>query len=252
MKLQLIRNATLKLNYAGKTILVDPMFCTKETFDPFMPELDRNPTVNLKISIDEIIKDIDCVLITHSHPDHFDTVAADTLSKDIKTFGSPIDEDFIKNHNFTNVEIINKTTTWNNITITRVGAQHGSGEVLKYMVGVSGFVFQAENQPTVYLVSDSILTDEVKQTLEKFKPEIIITNSGGGLIPGFENSPVIMDEEQTISVCKLSQKSKVVAVHLESIDFCRVTRNSLREYANTNDISQEQLLIPNDGDILNL
>lgn len=251
MKLQLIRNATLKLNYAGNTILVDPMFCEKDFFNPFLEGLERNPTCDLKIPVDEIMKDIDSVLVTHSHPDHLDAIAAEKLPENIKMFGSPIDKEFINNYGFTNVEIIDGNTTWNNITISRVEAQHGSGAVLQYMVEVSGFILQAENEPTVYIVSDSILTDSVFQNIQQFKPDIIITNSGGGLIPGFENTPVIMDEEQTIEVCKLSESSKVVAVHLESIDFCRVTRQSLREYANANNISNEQLLIPNDGDTIN-
>ncbi|MDO7173722.1 MBL fold metallo-hydrolase [Mariniflexile sp. AS56] len=250
MKLQLIRNATLKLSYAGKTILVDPMFCEKDFFNPFLEGLEKNPTCDLKIPVGEIMKGIDSVLVTHSHPDHLDAIAAETLPKSIKMFGAPVDTDFIKNFGFTNVEIINENTTWNGITITRVKAQHGSGPVLQYMVDVSGFVLQADNEPTVYIVSDSILTNSVIQTIQRFKPDIIVTNSGGGIIPGYESTPVIMDEEQTIEVCNISPNSKIIAVHLECIDFCRVTRISLRNYANANGISNEQLLIPNDGEAL--
>ena len=45
MKIQLIRNATLKIRYAGKTILVDPMFAEKGPlffrihFMKFLPKL---------------------------------------------------------------------------------------------------------------------------------------------------------------------------------------------------------------------
>jgi len=46
MKIQLIRNATMKLTYAGKTILTDPMLSAKNAYDPFAG-VARNPTVEL-------------------------------------------------------------------------------------------------------------------------------------------------------------------------------------------------------------
>jgi L-ascorbate metabolism protein UlaG (beta-lactamase superfamily) len=89
--IQLIRNATLLIHYNGKKILVDPMFSSKGAFDPFAGK-ERNPAVVLPVSIDEIIKDIDAVLVTHTHPDHFDPVATEALDKSIKLFNQPEDE----------------------------------------------------------------------------------------------------------------------------------------------------------------
>jgi len=250
MKIQLIRNATLKLNYAGKTILVDPMLCAKETFKPFVKGLKRNPTVDLNIPINEVIINIDSVLVTHSHPDHFDTLSGELLPKDIKLFSTPIDLDFLIKQEFKNVEVIDDNINWENISITRIEGNHGSGPVLSYMGQVSGYILQADNEPTIYIVSDSILVPEVKKAIEKFKAEIIITNSGGGIIPGFEDYPVLMNEEQTIEILEFSPKSKVIAVHLDSIDFCKTTRNSLRNFASKNGILDSQLLIPKDGEII--
>ncbi|MGB5370491.1 MAG: MBL fold metallo-hydrolase [Flavobacteriaceae bacterium] len=250
MKIQLIRNATLKINYAGKTILVDPMLCSKEAFEPFIKGLKRNPTKDLSIPINEIISNLDCVLVTHSHPDHFDTLSGEVLPKEIKLFSTPIDFDFFLKQDFKNVEVIENKTTWENISITRIEGKHGSGPILPYMGQVSGYILQSNNEPSIYIVSDSILIDEVKRAIEIFKPEIIITNSGGGLIPRFEDYPVLMNEEQTIELIKLAPESKVISVHLECIDFCKTTRNSLKEFAFEKRILENQLLIPKDGEIL--
>ncbi len=252
MEFQLIRNATFKLKYAGKILLIDPMLCKKETFPPFSPGLKKNPTVDLTMSIKDIVNDIDAVLVTHSHPDHFDDVATETLSKQLKIFCTPTDEGFVKKKGFNNVDIVAHSVKWENITITRVEGEHGSGPVLKYMGEVSGYVLQANNEATIFIVSDSILTYQVQNAIEYFNPDIIITNSGGGIIPGFENFPVHMNEEQTIAISKLSPNSKIIATHLNAIDFCKTTRIRLRSYRNKMGISDSKLLIPEDGEHIKL
>ena len=95
MDLQLIRNATIKIKYAGKTILVDSMFSPKDTFDPFA-EISNNPTVDLTVAVDTIINNLDFVIVKHTHPDHFDSFASKILPKDIKLFCQPADKDFME------------------------------------------------------------------------------------------------------------------------------------------------------------
>jgi hypothetical protein len=93
---------------------------------------------------------------------------------------------------------------------------------------VSGFVLQAENEPTLYIVGDSIWVEEVENAITTFKPEIIVTNSGGAIIPGFENNPILMNEEQTILLADCKER-KSYRRSFGSLDHCRVTRNSLRQ-----------------------
>lgn len=250
MKFQLIRNASLKLSYAEQTILVDPMLCAKDTFPPFVEGLLPNPTVNLPMPASEVLAGVDAVLVTHSHPDHFDEASREQLPKGIKLICTLADRNYEMFEGFTNREVLEDTTTWEGISVTRIEGQHGSGPVLPYMGQTSGFVLKAENEPTVYIVSDSVWTAGVEAAIKTHQPDIIVTNSGGGILPGFEQFPVILDEAQTLTLAKAAPKAKVIAVHLESIDFCRVTRKSLREAANEQGVSATQLIIPLDGEKL--
>ena len=59
-----------------------------------------------------------------------------------------------------------------------------------------------------------------------------------------------MDGEQTIAVCRAAPDATVVAVHLEALDHCPVTRDALRSLAEKKGITHEQLRIPADGDLL--
>lgn len=252
MELQLIRNATIKLNYGGKVLLIDPMLCEKNSFPPFVKGLLPNPRVDLALSIEEVLEGVEAVLVTHSHPDHFDDKSVEELPKDIQLFYSKEDEGFDKFDTFENKKAIDNWLEWEGIKITRTEAQHGSGPVLPYMGKVSGYMIECQNEPTVYIVGDCIWYDKVADAIRAFEPEVIVTNSGGGIIPGFEKYPVMFDEEQTISLLQFAEKAKIIAVHLEAIDFCNITRDSLRAAANRNDISEQQLIIPKDGEKISL
>ncbi len=249
VKIQLIRNATMKITYGGQTILTDPMLSPKDAIRSFAG-IAKNPTVELPIAAKDIPGDVNCVIVTHTHPDHFDTAAASLIRKDMPLFCQPGDDSNLKMAGFTNVSPVEKQCVWNGITIIRTGGKHGSGKILERMGNVSGIVLQAEGEPTVYWVGDSILCDEVKKTVEKFNPDIIITHSGGAKIPGFD--PIIMDAQQTVDIANLAPKSKIVAIHMESLDHCGVTRKIMRDAADKAGITQERLIIPKDGETISL
>lgn len=244
---RLIRNATLVLEYAGKKILIDPFLSAKGAYEPFAGG-ERNPTVELPVPVEEIINKVDLVLVTHTHLDHFDPVAKEALPADIKMFYQPANEEAFKKEKFTRAEAIEEVVKWNGIQIFRTGGKHGSGEIGKKMGSVSGFVLKAENQPTVYIIGDSIWTEEVEQALIKYKPDVIVANTGGAKFPGFEDNPILMDEDQAVSLIKASGKAKIIAVHMEALDHCHTTRNSLQQKAEALNLNSDKLHIPLDGE----
>jgi hypothetical protein len=91
--------------------------------------------------------------------------------------------------------------------------------------------------------------ESVERTIEECKPDIILTHSGGAKIPGHDL--IIMDAEQTLAVCRAAAQAVVVAIHLEALDHCTVTREALRTRADDEGISPSRLLIPEDGGTLN-
>mgnify|MGYP006237409075 FL=1 len=182
VKIQLIRNATLKIEFNGKTLLIDPSLSPKNSFMSFVqPDKNLNPTVDLTIPMDDIIKDADAVLVTHTHLDHFDEGAKKHLPKETPLFGQSSDEKVFKEALFTNVMIIDSTADFGGITIHRTGGKHGPDQMLEMLGEVSGFVLEAEGSPTIYIIGDCLLDDEIKSNIEKFNPDIIVVNSGGAV-----------------------------------------------------------------------
>ena len=77
-----------------------------EGFDAGINSHIRQPRVELPFEIQQIV-DVDAVILTHFHPDHFDEYAVNVLDKEIKFFvQSKTDLDIIKSYGFKNLEVI--------------------------------------------------------------------------------------------------------------------------------------------------
>ncbi len=249
MKIHLIRSATIRLEYAGQQILIDPYLAGKHSRPSFTGR-SPNPLVELPCSPEEVIAGIDAVLVSHLHSDHFDPAAQALLQKDTHILCQPGDAAPIAGMGFMQVTPILDSLSWRGITITRTPCQHGSDAVLDDMGSASGFIYQSDNEPTVYWVGDTIFYDGVAEVITRFHPRIIITHSCGAVWG--DQVLIVMDAAQTVAVCKSAPDSIVVATHMEALDHATVTRSELRKYADSHGVSPEQLLIPIDGVTLEL
>ena len=247
MKTQLIRNATLKIEYNKHQILLDPFFSSKGSL-PAFAGIAPNPTVDLPVSKEEILDGVELILLSHLHPDHFDEPAQEALPKFLPVFCAPVDQPNIEAKGFTNVSAIKEPMEWEGITVEATFAQHGTGDWLTSMGHVTGFLLSAPNRPSLYLAGDTVLTDEVRKFIKNRKPNVIVTNSGGAHFP--DAPPIIMGIEQTLEVCTLAPKSKVIATHLEALDHCPVTRTALRSAAK--EAGHTHLIVPEDGEIVTI
>lgn len=83
-----IRNATLHIVYGGVRFLVDPMLSDRHSWPGFKGSVnseERNPLVHLPMTKEEII-DVDAVIVTHLHEDHWDEEARKVLPKTLPIF----------------------------------------------------------------------------------------------------------------------------------------------------------------------
>lgn len=244
IQIQHIRNATLKINYAGNTFLIDPMLGEKNSFMSFVEAgKNLNPIIDLPIPAEDIIAGIDAVFLTHPHMDHFDEKAQELLPKSVPFYTQPSDYDRILEGEFSNVFAIEDSIQFNEVTVYRTFGKHAvDPEMAKALGPVSGFVFQSENYPTLYIVGDCVYDKDIQAQIAQYNPDIIITNSGGAVLSG---KRILMDETETIALIKANSNAQVLACHIESLDHCLVTRKSLRSVAEENKVT---IIIPNDGE----
>ena len=245
MQLQLIRNATLRLEYARHRFIIDPYLAAKHT-RPSYTGASPNPLVDLFCSPLEVIAGIEMALISHLHSDHFDPAAKDLLPKTLPILCQPEDQAEIESMGFRSVTPVGDTVDWQGLRITRTPCQHGTGAVLGEMGHASGFVFEAENEPTVYWAGDTIWCEAVAETIHRTRPDVIITHSCGAMWG--DHVLIVMDAAQTIGVCRAAPHSTVIATHMEALDHATITRAALRKYAESQGIGPERLLIPLNGE----
>ncbi|HZM25698.1 MAG TPA: hypothetical protein VFC02_28370, partial [Anaerolineales bacterium] len=64
MRIQLIRNATLRMTYGNRVFITDPYLAPKHSQEPLVGK-SRNPIVDLTFPAKDILADIEMVLVSH-------------------------------------------------------------------------------------------------------------------------------------------------------------------------------------------
>ncbi|WP_257349727.1 MBL fold metallo-hydrolase [Pseudalkalibacillus decolorationis] len=252
MNIKQIRNATISLNYAGTTFLIDPFLAEKGTYPPVQNTLNQDkriPTVELPIAVEEIIQ-ADAVIVTHLHPDHFDSVAKEVLPKHIKVFAqSEEDAEVIRREGFENVDALSATTHFQGICLYKTNGQHGTGKMKELMGAVSGVVFQHPDEKTLYVAGDTIWCEDVKNAIDTHQPNVIIVN--GGAAQFLQGDPITMTKEDINRTYTESDDATVIVSHMEAVNHCLLTRKELRDFISEKDLSTS-ILVPDDGEMVSL
>jgi L-ascorbate metabolism protein UlaG (beta-lactamase superfamily) len=249
MQIQLIRHATLLIEYANTRLLVDPMLSEAGAMAPIQnsPEPRNNPLVALPCPAEQVLDGAQAVLVTHTHRDHWDDAAIQLVPKDLPLFCQPEDLARMEATYFVNAAPVQDERHWSKICITRTGGQHGTGQIGKAMAPVSGYVLQNEHEPTVYIAGDSIWCSEVSDALQQFRPDVIVVNAGGARF--LEGDPITMTPDDVIQVCRAAPKARVIAVHMEAINHCLVSRAELARQVKKAGV---QAATPADGEVVRI
>jgi L-ascorbate metabolism protein UlaG (beta-lactamase superfamily) len=237
VRLTLVRSATLILVLAGRRILVDPMLDDVGARPPIGETANpvRNPTVPLPFPAEEVVRGLDAVLVTHRHRDHLDGRAEELLPRDLPVFCQPEDEDALRALEL-DARPVTDELEWDGVRIVRTPAQHGFGEVAEALAPVSGFLLDG-----LYLAGDTVWYEGVAETIARHRPRVAVVNAAGAEF--LTGGLIVMGIDDVREV--VARVRVVVAVHLEALNHCFLTRAELRE-------ALPSVLVPEDGETLEL
>lgn len=252
MKIKQVRNATLLVEYAGKTFLVDPMLAEKGAYPGFEGTVNseqRNPLVDLTVPMDEIL-DVDAVIVTHTHPDHWDDAARNLVPKDLPLFAqNEQDATDICAAGFGDTRVLAGEVAFEGITLSKTPGRHGSDEAYAAMGAflgeVCGVVFRHPDEKTLYVAGDTIWNEEVARTIERYAPDVIVLNCGDAQVVGI--GAILMGKEDVVKASRAAPAATIVASHMEAVNHCVLSRTELREFANANSLTQH-VWVPEDGE----
>ena len=253
MKLTQIRNATLKVEYAGKKFLIDPMLSKKGAFPGFPGTINShiaNPTVDLPLPLSEIL-DVDAVIVTHTHQDHWDDAAKEAIPKDMPIFTQNARDQWdIQMSWFRNTWALEERNDFGGITLNKTPGQHGRGEILEGLMGdilgnVCGIVFTHPREKTLYIAGDTVWYQGVEQNLKQYKPDVMVLNSGDAKV--LPNESIIMGKEDVYEAYKAAPLATIIASHMGAVNHASLSREDLRAFIVDHRMNS-RVLVPEDGE----
>lgn len=249
IQIDFIRHATFTLRFGGMNFLVDPMFSDKHEMDPVgnAQSKERIPMVPLPFSestLTERLKDVDAVIVTHTHRDHWDAKAQSKLRKEFTLICQPADAEKIKQQGFANTVVVNDEIDFKGVKVYRVNGQHGTGEIGTRMGPVSGFVL-VDGEQKIYIAGDTVWCDDVGKTITTHKPDVIVVNAGAAQFN--QGDPITMTAKDVITTINALPSAKVLAVHMETVNHCLLKRSDLRKALEAVDLLKN-CAIPLDGE----
>ena len=255
MKITHIRNATQIIEYAGQKFLIDPMLSDKGAWagfaGPARSEL-RNPLVALPFSVEKIV-DVDAIIVTHTHEDHWDEAAIAAIPKTLPIYVQhEADAQLLRGQGFSDIRLLSEDSAFADVALVKTtSGQHGSDRtyavpaIAERLGEACGVLFRHPQEKTLWLVGDTIWRDEIAADLLKLRPDVVVLNAGYAHVIGF--GPIIMGKEDLLNVHFALPEAKIMAIHLEAVNHCLVSREEMRQYALDNQIA-DVVSIPQDGE----
>ncbi len=254
---QHIRNATAKIEIAGSTFLVDPYLAPKGSYAGFEGTINsqkRNPLIEMAEPVEKVLQGVDAVIVTHTHADHWDEYAQKVLPKTLPIFVQNAgDAQIIRSQGFKDVRVLGKNTEFNQVKLSKTGGQHGTDQMYatpqfaELLGEAMGVVMQADGEKTLYIVGDTIWNEEVEFALNRYKPEIIVMNTGYAQVEGNPDG-IIMGKADVAKARQVAPQADIITVHMDTVNHAAVTSDEMRKFVKENKLSK--VAVPKESEVL--
>lgn len=237
LKIQWLGGPTAVITFNGMTLMTDPMLGSGDQAfwmdDPNQPfDLQQGPSGRYFKRYSPLpavnIKQVDAVLLSHAHEDHFDQQAQQQLIKTLPIYLPDADTDKVREYGFKQLQPMKAgeqklfKAGSGSITLTAIPADHSANPAMEPVLGQGlGYMMtfrQGAWSKNLYWSGDSLPTARVINALENHPViDIALLNMGAVGTPG-PLGLISMDSRQAIAMSKTIQAKKVVPIHHSTFD----------------------------------
>ena len=244
MKFTQIRHGTCIIELDNFMFLIDPILYRKGTFKPIKGGAERkNPLIDIIVD-ENTLRNVDAIILTHLHYDHFDPEIIKFYGKNITIICSMKYKKKLLNLGFSNINFVEDKIEINGMEILLTKGEHGSG-IIRLIMGKSyGFIIKTKDKDVVYITGDTIWCKYVEEAIVNHRPNYIIGFAGSAKI---NNVHITLDENDIIKILEEAPNAKLIVNHMDAWNHCVLTKENLRK--NVND---KNLIVPNDGETIDV
>ncbi|WP_341719555.1 MBL fold metallo-hydrolase [Micromonospora sp. FIMYZ51] len=232
-----VGTATTVLRLGGFTLLTDPNFLHAGQRAYLGYGLSSRRLTDPAMQLAEL-PDLDAIVLSHMHGDHFDRIARDGLPKSLPIFTTTQAQRRLRRWGFAAADGLD---TWERrelhhgrerLSITAVPGHHGPGLLDRLLPAVMGSIIDLERDGQrllrLYVTGDTLYHPSLAEIPERF-PDIdaMLLHLGGTRILGFL---VTMDDRQGVDLMRLVKPQVTLPIHYDDY---RVFRSPLRDFLAT-------------------
>ncbi|WP_101298380.1 MBL fold metallo-hydrolase [Halegenticoccus soli] len=233
-----VGTATVIIRYAGFTILTDPNFLHSGDHVHLGYGIRSERKTDPAIEIEELPSDIDFVLLSHYHGDHFDHVVEEKLDQSLPIVTTQHAADELAEKGFRETYPLD---TWEEMTvrkgdvelaITSTPGRHGPPVVEKALPPVMGSMLEfqpEEGQPRfqLFITGDTVMHDALKEIPERYPHiDLALLHLGGTRILGVL---LTMDAEQGVEAVELFDADTNIPIHYNDYEVFQSPLSDFKE-----------------------
>lgn len=216
-----IGTATVLLRYAGFTILTDPNFLHKGEHVHLHYGIRSARRTNPAIEMEELPQ-LDLIVLSHMHEDHFDRVVEQKLDKNLPIITTPHAAGKLKKKGFQATQALD---TWENLTVTKgdsllnisaMPGRHGPGLLNALLPPVMGSMLEFQNSTRetkyrLYITGDTLLYEQLQQIPQRYPDiDLALLHLGGTKVFGIL---LTMDALQGVQAIQIIAPHVAIPIH---------------------------------------
>lgn len=232
---QFIGTATVLIRLGDFTILTDPNFIHKHEYIHLGYGLKAMRRTDPAMEVEDL-PELDFILLSHFHEDHFDRVAQESFDKSTRIITNPGSKRALERRGFTNVESL---TTWatkekikgdSALIVTAAPGRHGPGLADTFLPDVMGTILTLHTADDrsfrIYITGDTLLFEKIHEIPERYPDiDLALVHLGGTRIFGML---LTMDGEQGRKLLEIVQPKISIPIHYDDYTVFRSPLDDFR------------------------